>query len=104
MGNGSNFAFAPAHPGEYLREDVLPELAKVGISKAQFAQHLGISRTTLYSVLREKQDITTTLACRLGRALGNGARFWLTLQMQYDLWKHENDACDVEPLPLTHAA
>jgi addiction module HigA family antidote len=104
MDSSSNFAFEPAHPGEYLREDVFPELAKLGISKAQFAQHLGISRTTLYAVLKGQQDIGTTLACRLGRALGNGARFWLTLQMQYDIWKHEKDACDVEPLPLTRAA
>lgn len=104
MTKSSNFAFAPAHPGEYLREDVLPELANAGISKAQFAQHLGISRTTLYAILRGEQPVGVNLACRLGRALGNGARFWLTLQMQYDLWQHKEDASDVQPLPLTNAA
>jgi len=89
-------AFAPAHPGEVLREDVLPAL---GISKAAFAAHLGISRNTLYKLLNEEQPVTLDLALRLGKALGNGARFWLALQAQRDIWEAEakNDI-DVRPL------
>jgi addiction module HigA family antidote len=79
-----------------LREDVLPEL---GIAKAAFARHLGISRNTLYKLLNEEQPVTLDIALRLGRALGNGARFWLALQMQHDLWTAERESgVDVEPL------
>ena len=98
MAKSRNFAFEPAHPGEYLREDVLPELEARGISKKAFADHLKISRQTLYDVLNGKQAVTTDLACRLGRALGTGAHFWLTLQMQHDIWKAEQTGCDVSPL------
>ncbi len=58
-----------------------------------------MSRTTLYAVLNEKQAVETKLACRLGQALGNGARFWLALQMQYDIWHAEKEqAVKVAPL------
>ena len=73
---------APMHPGELLREDVLPAL---GISKAAFARHLGISRQTLYALLDEETPVTPNLALRLGRLCGNGAVLWLNLQRDYDL-------------------
>jgi addiction module HigA family antidote len=104
MGSDSNFAFEPSHPGEFLREDVLPELEARGITKNAFADHLKISGQTLQDVLNGNQAVTTDLACRLGRALGNGTRFWLTLQMQYDIWKAEQAGCDVSPLDIKYAS
>jgi addiction module HigA family antidote len=95
-------AFQPVHPGETLREDVLPGL---GVSKAALARHLGISRNTLYKLLNEEQPVTLDIAVRLGRALGNGARFWLALQMQHDLWTAERESViDVAPLNWKGAA
>jgi plasmid maintenance system antidote protein VapI len=32
------------------------------------------------------------MAQRLGQAFGNGTRFWMTLQMQYDIWEAERDS------------
>ncbi|SRR5579871_2017496 len=102
MANSNNFAFAPAHPGEFLREDILPYLK---MSKRAFANYLGVSRTTLYAVLNEKQAVETRLACKLGQALGNGPRFWLTMQMQYDLWIEDQKSHErIPPLPLVNAA
>ena len=80
---------APPHPGEYLREDVLPAL---GMSIKDLAQHLGVTRTTLSELVNEKRDVSLEMAQRLGQAFGNGARFWLALQMQYDLWHAERDS------------
>ncbi len=38
------------------------------------------------------------MAIRLGQAFKNGARYWLALQMQYDLWEGEKKAeINVEP-------
>ena len=61
----------PMHPGEMLREDVLPALGK---SKTEIARLLGVSRQTLYDILDEKQPVTPGMALRLGKLLGNRAR------------------------------
>src|SRR3954466_5421886 len=72
----------PTHPGEILREDVLPALE---MSKTQFAALLRVSRQTLYDLLGEKQPVTPRMALRLGRLLGNGPEIWLRMQGAYDL-------------------
>ena len=38
---------------------------------------------------QEKEDIDTDVALRLGKALGDGARFWMALQIAYDIWNAE---------------
>lgn len=80
---------APPHPGEYLREDVLPAL---GMTITNLARHLGVTRTTLSELLNEKRDVSLEMAQRLGQAFGNGARFWLALQMQRDIWHAEQES------------
>jgi addiction module HigA family antidote len=95
-------AFEPAHPGAILREDILPAL---GWPKARFAAHLGISRQTLYELLREERGVTAEMAVRLARAFGNSARFWLNLQSNHDAWHAERDKrIKVSPLPRQKTA
>jgi antitoxin HigA-1 len=72
----------PMHPGEMLREDVLPSLGK---SKTEIAGLLGISRQTLFDILRERQPVTPAMALRFGKLLGNGPDVWIDLQRAYDL-------------------
>src|SRR4051812_7233948 len=72
----------PTHPGEILREDVLPAL---DITKTRFARLLHVSRQTLYDILDEKQSVTPQMAVRLGHLLGNGPEIWQGLQGAYDL-------------------
>jgi addiction module HigA family antidote len=94
-------AFKPPHPGEYLREDILPALH---MNASAFAQHLGVHKQTISSLLNEKSAVSTDMAIRLGQALKNGARFWLTLQIQYDIWESENkDNPKVEPIDWSNA-
>ena len=59
----------PVHPGELLREDVLPDL---DFGKAEFARRLGVSRQHVYSILGEKRPVTPEFAARLGRLLEIG--------------------------------
>jgi len=90
------------HPGEILREEVLPAL---GISVTQAARDLGISRQTLHRVLREEGGITPDLAVRLGKLCGNGARLWLRMQASYDLAEAERRlAKTVARIPTRSAA
>lgn len=72
----------PMHPGELLREEILPALAR---PKTEIAKLLGVSRQTLYDILDEKQPVTPIMALRLGKLCGNGPDLWLNLQKRYDL-------------------
>jgi addiction module HigA family antidote len=93
---------APMHPGELLREDVLPAL---GRPKTEIARLLGISRQTLYDILNEKQPITAQMALRIGKMCGNGADIWLNLQRTYDLRMAELELGDaLDAIPLLRAA
>ena len=74
------------HPGELLREDVLVPL---GIEVTDAAQRLGMSRTTLSRVVNGRAGISPDLAVRLERAGVSTARFWMTLQTNYELSRAE---------------
>ena len=92
----------PMHPGELLREDILPALGK---SKTEIAGLLGISRQTLYDIIDEKQPVTPAMALRLGKLCGNGPRLWINIQRTYDLWKAEKEiGKDVEKIPTLQVA
>jgi addiction module HigA family antidote len=86
----------PPHPGEILREDILPLLR---LNRSEFARHLGVSARVLSELLSERRSVTLDLAQRLGAALGQGARYWLGLQMQHDVWQViQNECAMVKPL------
>ena len=76
----------PIHPGEILREDVLPSL---GLSISEAARRLNISRQQLHRVLACTHPITTEMALRIGKFAGNGPGIWLRMQQSYDLWHAE---------------
>ena len=77
---------APTHPGALLREVVLPEL---GITQAEFADRLEVSRRTVSEILHDRRPVTPDMAIRLGKLLGNGAGLWLRMQQAVDVWTLE---------------
>jgi antitoxin HigA-1 len=92
----------PMHPGEMLREDVMPALGK---SKSEVARLLGISRQTLYDILDEKQPVSPAMALRIGKLLGNGPELWINLQRAYDLAIAERElAGEIKKIPTLPAA
>lgn len=82
----------PIHPGEFLRTDVLPVLK---MSASELARNLGVSRQMLHAVLAEHNGISPEMALRLGTLLNNDPQFWLSLQMEFDLWMAEKKLHDV---------
>lgn len=78
----------PPHPGETLREDILPAL---GLSVTQAAEQLAVTRAALSRVLNCRAAISPAMALRLEAWLGveNGGRadVWIAQQAAYDLWK-----------------
>jgi antitoxin HigA-1 len=91
----------PAHPGEILREDVLPALH---LTVAEAARQLLVSRQMLHSILSGRSAVSPEMAVRLGKFCGNGAGFWLRMQAAHDLWHAERKLRDeVRKIPQ-HAA
>jgi addiction module HigA family antidote len=83
----------PPHPGESLRDDVLPAL---GLTVTDAAVQLGVTRAALSRVLNGKAAISPEMALRLERWLGveHGGRasVWLAMQSACDLWIAERTA------------
>ena len=73
----------PTHPGEVLREDVLPAL---GMSVSDAAKALNVTRQTLHRLLAGTTSVTPEMALRLGKFCGNGPDLWIRMQEGYDLW------------------
>ncbi|MNG90165.1 hypothetical protein D3C76_692930 [compost metagenome] len=76
--------YNPPHPGESLREDVLPA---IGMTVSGLARHLGYSRGQLSTVLNCRAAISADLAYRLELAGLGDARQYLAEQAAYDLWQ-----------------
>ncbi len=80
--------YNPPHPGETLREDVLPAL---GMTVTDAAAQLGVTRAALSRVLNGRAAISPEMALRLEGWLGvkNGGRadLWIAQQASYDLWQ-----------------
>lgn len=86
--------FNPPHPGEALREDVLPAL---GLKVSEAARQLGVSSLVLSRVLNGRTAITPDLARRLALWLatdreGPSAESFLREQVAYDLWQLERSS------------
>ena len=78
--------FNPPHPGEILKEDVMPE---IGFTVGNFAAHLGISRPHFSKILNGRASITAEMDLKLSEALGQPPGLWIRMQVAYDLWQAE---------------
>jgi len=80
--------YQPPHPGETLKEDILPAL---NLTITEAAKQLGVTRATLSRVLNKRAAVSPEMALRIERWLGveNGGRadLWLGQQTTYDLWQ-----------------
>ncbi|MGH9890779.1 MAG: HigA family addiction module antitoxin [bacterium] len=74
--------FDPAHPGEVLRE-FLP----AGMSVAEAARRLHVSRVQLSRLLNGRAAMTAEMAIRVGMLTGTTPESWLGNQLQWDLWQ-----------------
>lgn len=78
----------PPHPGETLRDDVLPALE---LTVTEAAAQLCVTRAALSRILNGRAAISPEMALRIEGWLGikNGGRAdaWVAQQAAYDLWK-----------------
>jgi antitoxin HigA-1 len=71
----------PSHPGRLLKL----ELRSRRLSANRLAIALGVPSGRITDILNGRRSISAETAVRLGRYFGNGPRFWLDLQTQYDI-------------------
>jgi addiction module HigA family antidote len=90
----------PAHPGELLREVIIPA---TGRTKTEIAALLGISRQHLYDIIKERKPVSPDVAVRLGKLCGDGAGVWVRMQAAYDTW-HAARKVDTSKIPTIAAA
>ena len=72
----------PSHPGEILLEEYLKPL---GISRYRLAKNISVPPRRINEIVHGKRAITADTALRLARFFGSSDRFWLNLQVRYDL-------------------
>jgi len=88
----------PTHPGEFLREDFLPDY---DLSVADLAKAIKVSRQTVNELINEQRALSAAMALRLSRYFGNSPEFWLNAQRAVDLWEaaraHKDDLKRIKP-------
>lgn len=89
----------PTHPGELLREEILPAAE---LTQAELAARLGVSRRSISSLLREQRSLTPDMAHRLARVFKTTPEFWMNLQQAVDIWEtlaaNRRDYAKLRPL------
>jgi addiction module HigA family antidote len=70
------------HPGEVLLEEFIKPLK---ITAYRLSKDLGIPQTRVSEILKGNRRITADTAIRLSKYFGNSAKFWLGLQVDFDL-------------------
>jgi addiction module HigA family antidote len=78
----------PVHPGEILKEDILPS---VGLSVTAAARSLGVSRQMLHDILAERKPLSVVMCLKMSRLFGGSSEVWMRLQAAYDLKKAEQN-------------
>jgi len=77
----------PIHPGEILMEEFLKPM---GISQYRLAKDINVPARRINEIVQGKRSITPDTALRLSRYFGLSERFWVNLQVRYDLEKEKD--------------
>ncbi len=72
----------PIHPGEILLEEFLKPM---GISQYRLAKDISVPPRRINEIVHGKRAISPNTALRLSRFFGLSERFWMNMQVRYDL-------------------
>jgi antitoxin HigA-1 len=70
------------HPGEVLLEEFLKPM---GISQNRLARDISVPPRRINEIVLGKRAISSDMALRLARYFGTSERFWLGLQVDFEL-------------------
>ncbi|WP_092280647.1 MULTISPECIES: HigA family addiction module antitoxin [unclassified Duganella] len=74
----------PPNPGEFIVEWYLKPQ---NIGAREFAEQLGVSRSTVNRLLNGQTRITPAMAERLSKVIGRSVGSWIRLQEMQDRWQ-----------------
>ncbi len=77
-----SFELQPIHPGEILLEEFLEPMS---INSSKLAEDINVSLDIINQIIEGKQSIDAEIALRLSKYFGLSERFWLNLQVKYDI-------------------
>lgn len=89
------------HVGDWLRTEIV---APTGMSVTALAEHLGVSRQTLSTLLNGNSGLTADMAIRFEKAFGIKADTLLRMQTSYDLAQARAHERDIKVRKLDSAA
>ena len=71
-----------SHPGRILHEQFLKP---TGLSQNALAREIGVPPRRINEIILGKRGISADTALRLSKRFGNSPRFWMSLQIDFDL-------------------
>lgn len=77
-----DYIMGPIHPGEILLEEFL---VPMHLSQYRLAKDISVPPRRINEIVHGKRRVSTDTALRLAAYLGTSERFWLNLQIRYDL-------------------
>lgn len=77
----TKIGMTPAHPGEFIREEIFAEL---GLSITRAAEILGVRRATLSDLVNGNAALSPEMALRIEKAFGVGMDMLLHMQAWHD--------------------
>ncbi len=83
----------PSHPGELIREDLLP---RFGLTVTRTAEVLGVTRVALSAMLNGRAALSAEMALRIELAFGLDMETLLTMQMNHDIAAARRRARDIK--------
>lgn len=72
------------HPGEILKKEFLEPK---NITQYQIAKDIRVSQIRISEIVRGKRNISVDTAIRLSKYFETSIKYWLNLQIEYDIEK-----------------
>lgn len=87
----------PAHPGEFVKNEVI---APLGLSVTSGAQALGVTRAALSAFLNERARLSPEMALRIEKAFGISMDTLMRMQNSYDIARARKREGDIKVSPF----
>ncbi|MCR8548665.1 HigA family addiction module antitoxin [Salipiger sp. P9] len=88
---------APAHPGGFVRAQVI---APLGLSVTDAAQALGVTRPALSKFLNARAHLSPEMALRIEKAFGVPMDELMQMQNSFDIAETRKKEKDIKVLPF----
>ena len=88
---------APAHPGGFIRSEIIDPL---DLSVTAAAAALGVTRATLSTLLNERAHLSPDMALRLEKAFGVSMDTLMRMQNSYDIAQARKREGEIKVAPF----